>query len=232
MRKLVVKAQLQRKLQTILDHKPSINALRNPQRRVLALYFWISTTLITATSSFLITLAHLITKENDTYLAHKIATLWGKAVYKLVPFWTYEVEGRDKVFDKTYVIISNHSHLTDIWALYLTGLNFRWISKKEVFDIPFVGRGMKGCGYISLDRKCRKSRQASLVSSKKHLLDGNSMLIFPEGKRNLSPQLLQFKPGAFKLAEECKLKVLPIVISGATDLFEKGTLIPKKDISI
>ena len=67
-----------------------------------------------------------------------------------------------------------------------------------------------------------------LVSSKKHLLDGNSMLIFPEGKRNLSPQLLQFKPGAFKLAEECKLKVLPIVISGATDLFEKGTLIPKK----
>ena len=69
------KGQLQRKLQTILDHKPSINALRNPQRRVLALYFWISTTLITATSSFLITLAHLITKENDTYLAHKIATL-------------------------------------------------------------------------------------------------------------------------------------------------------------
>ena len=127
-----------------------------------------------------------------------------------------------------YVIVANHSHLADIWALYLTELNFRWVAKKELFSVPFLGSAMKSSGYIAVDRKSRSSRANSIVESKKHLENGNSMLLFPEGKRNLKKELLTFKTGAFTLSNDHNIKVLPIYIYGANSLFENKSLIPKK----
>lgn len=87
---------------------------------------------------------------------------------------------------------------------------------------------MRNAGYIAVDRKSRTSRANSIIESKKHLENGNSMLLFPEGKRNSKTELLKFKTGAFKLSSDHNIKVLPICICGAESLFIDKSLTPKK----
>ncbi len=191
-------------------------------------YFWFFVAISTITVSILIKIAAVIPSLRKTNVRHEIAIRWGKTIFGLIPFWSYKVSGKENAKDDCYVIVANHSHLTDIWALYLTELNFRWVAKKELFRVPFLGSAMKNSGYIAVDRKSRISRANSIAESKKHLDNRNSMLIFPEGKRNLKKELLTFKAGAFNLSKDHNIKVLPIYISGANSLFKDKSLIPKK----
>ena len=180
----MAKIRLQPKLLFISRKQSLASTAKSTLLFFLSTYFWSFVVVTTIFYSTLIRLTSLIPTINQQNIKHKIAIRWGRSVFRLIPFfWSFEVKGKQHLSESCYVIVANHSHLTDIWALYLTGLNFRWIAKAELFKVPFLGSAMKSAGYIPVNRRSRQSRANSIIESQNHLKSGNSMLVFPEGKR-------------------------------------------------
>lgn len=146
---------------------------------------------------------------------HKLVVAWGYiGVYLLLS--PPKVYG--KVSDKKSpaVIISNHQSQVDILiAVGFYPVDFLFMSKKEVFKIPFVGGGMKKVGYISIDRGNPRAAAMSVKEAIRRVKEGNRVLIYPEGTRsNNASKMLPFKAGALKIAAEGSIPILPIVVYG------------------
>jgi 1-acyl-sn-glycerol-3-phosphate acyltransferase len=112
--------------------------------------------------------------------------------------------------------------MADIIAVYLLGANFKWLAKSELFKVPFFGWSMALCGYIPLERGSIKSMGASLERARQYLKKGVPILIFPEGTRSETGELREFKGGAFKLALEEKVPIVPIAMTGTRHILQKG----------
>ena len=123
---------------------------------------------------------------------------------------------------RRYVVASNHLSMFDIPLLFRhLPLHGRFLSKKEVFRIPLVGQAMRTIGIIEIDRQAGgSSRQAINDGVKIAAERGYSLLVFPEGTRSRSGELLPFKKGAFRIAIDTGLPLLPVVIEG-TDRVQK-----------
>ena len=158
-------------------------------------------------------------------LAHSIATLWGK-VALLLGGVRIEVEGKEFIpAERPAIFMANHQSNFDIPILYaMLPIQFRWLAKKELFDIPFFGFAMKRAGYIPVDRADRKKAIASMGDAADRIRQGVSVIIFPEGTRSLDGNLLPFKKGGFMLALESGIPIIPIGISGSIDLMQKQSL--------
>ena len=148
------------------------------------------------------------------------------------PFWHLKVEGKENVAPgKTYVIVSNHQSLLDI-LIVLSGLprhtHFKFLAKKELFPIPFLGWHMSLAGYIPLDRKSHESGKKAMLTARHWLRKGVSVIFFPEGTRSLDGEIHSFKVGAFKLAQEEDLEILPLVIDGTGDAVPKHSWMLEK----
>ncbi len=123
------------------------------------------------------------------------------------------------------MIISNHQSLYDIFVIYgWLGIDIKWVMKKELAKIPGIGFGSKKVGHIFLDRSNSRVALESLNEAKRKLVDGTSVVIFPEGTRSKTGQLGTFKKGAFKLALDLNLPILPITILGTKDILPTGTI--------
>ncbi|SME94652.1 lysophospholipid acyltransferase family protein [Pseudobacteriovorax antillogorgiicola] len=159
---------------------------------------------------------------------HNLAGQWGRGILKMTPGWTYRIRGQQHLppSNKPLVVVANHQSSVDICALYLLGIQFRWLSKAEIFKIPFVGSGMKLAGYVPIKRGDKISHEQAFESSRQWLRQGVSMVYFPEGSRSTDGQLKPFKPGAFRLSELEKVDVLPVIIRGTKSMMAKNSLVP------
>ncbi len=121
--------------------------------------------------------------------------------------------------------MANHLSNFDIPVLlaYLP-VQFRWLAKAELFRIPIFGRGMRGCGYISIDRSNRKEAFKSLDTAAEIIRNGVSVVIFPEGTRSREFKVNNFKKGGFVLAVDSQVPVIPIFISGTWQIMSKNGL--------
>ena len=129
----------------------------------------------------------------------------------LNPFWRIKIHGLDKVDKKeTYVISPNHQSLTDICIIASTYLNLKWVSKKELTFIPFLGWIMTFGKDILLDRKDPKSQVKMMRRCEENLNHGISVAIFPEGTRSRDGELGRFRDGASLLARKTNRKILPV----------------------
>jgi len=142
-----------------------------------------------------------------------------------------DVSGRDTV-DKMNpnVFMANHlSFLDGPLLYYLIPQVVRVILKKEIFRIPFIGWSMRFVGFVPVDRKGVKSgrrsieRATRLIKTKRY-----SYLIFPEGTRSRDGKMQWFRRGAFFLAINSQVPIVPITIEGTYDLMPKGSPITKK----
>jgi 1-acyl-sn-glycerol-3-phosphate acyltransferase len=151
--------------------------------------------------------------------------IWSRINTFLTPVLV-KVSGRQNMDKKrSYVVISNHQSLYDIFVIYgWLGIDIKWIMKKELAKMPGVGFGSRKVGHIFLDRANSRVALESLNEAKKKLVDGTSVVIFPEGTRSENGQLGVFKKGAFKLAFDLGLPILPITIIGTKDVLPTGTL--------
>lgn len=159
------------------------------------------------------------------------ARLWSRAACYL-SFVRVDVEGVEN-FDrnKSYVFVANHQSIFDVFLVYgWLDSQFKWIMKKELRRIPFVGRACEAAGHIYIDRDNAKSAYRSMQLAKKKLVNGTSVTIFPEGSRTNDGSLGKFKRGAFVLANDLDLPIVPISISGAYDVLKRNTclIIPGK----
>ena len=144
----------------------------------------------------------------------------------LMPIWKIHIEGREKaVKGMTYVIISNHQSLLDILLINSLRYKFKWISKIENFNIPVIGWYLKMADYIIVDRQNEESKIEMLAKSYNFLKKGISIMIFPEGTRSLNNEIGFFKRGAFQLALQADVPILPVLIDGTGGILPKHGLI-------
>jgi 1-acyl-sn-glycerol-3-phosphate acyltransferase len=151
--------------------------------------------------------------------------IWSRLNAFLTPMFV-QVTGRENIQKgRSYVIVSNHQSLYDIFLIYgWLGIDIKWIMKKELAKMPGVGIGSKKVGHIFLDRSNPRVALESLNEAKRKLVNGTSVVIFPEGTRSKTGEIGTFKKGAFKLALDLALPVLPITLSGTKDILPTGTL--------
>lgn len=149
----------------------------------------------------------------DTLVNH-----WASLFLRIPPV-TLNVEGLEHVDpNRRYVVASNHLSQFDIPLLFhVLPLHGRFLSKKEIFRIPLVGRAMRTIGIVEIDRQAGGgSSRAAINAGVKIAADrGYSLLIFPEGTRSRDGNLLPFKKGAGRIAIDTQLPLLPVVIEGS-----------------
>lgn len=146
--------------------------------------------------------------------------IWSRLMCALI-FSTVKVEGKENLEKgQSYVFAANHTSLYDIFIIYgFIGRSFKWVMKEEIRKIPFVGAACKAAGFIFVNRKAMKQALHSMEEAKKSLTNGVSVVIFPEGTRTKTGETGKFKRGAFKIATEMNLPIVPVSISGAFNVF-------------
>ncbi len=125
--------------------------------------------------------------------------------------------------------MSNHQSMLDILVIHTLFFHFKWVSKKENLYLPFVGWNMVLNRYVTLDRASRKSFIRMMRDCQKHMVQGSSIMIFPEGTRSTDGNMRNFKDGAFRLAKQMRCPILPIVLDGTgKSLPKRGFVIKEK----
>ena len=136
---------------------------------------------------------------------------------RLNPLWTFTVSGTLPENPRNpYVVVSNHESFVDILLISHLPWEMKWLSKKEMFKIPVAGWLMHLAKDIQLDRKDPRSAAAAMKLCATRLSQRVSVMIFPEGTRSTTGNLLPFKDGAFRLAIETGVPVLPLAVHGTS----------------
>lgn len=142
--------------------------------------------------------------------------------WRIPPTWRITVEGLENVDrHQPYVIAINHNSMVDIISLYFIPLTFRWVSKREVFRIPWIGEYLYLHGDIAIERGSAEAMVKVREQGKMWIGRGVSVAIFPEGTRSKDGEIHRFKQGAFLLAKEAGVPVLPVILDGTTTVFRK-----------
>lgn len=150
---------------------------------------------------------------------------WGSLYFWTNPFWSLEITGKQHLpKDKPVVFISNHLSTIDVLVASRLFTHFKWVSKIENFKIPFIGWTMYLNKYVAIKRGGLSSIKAMMKQSLKHLENGSPVFIFPEGSRAQDGHLKPFKTGAFKIAQDANVDIVPIVLTGTDKAVPKNSL--------
>ncbi len=127
--------------------------------------------------------------------------------------------------NQSYVIVANHQSLFDIFIMYgWLGIDIRWVMKYELRKVPVLGIACKRVGHIFVNRSNTKASLESINQAKKAIINGTSVVFFPEGTRSRDGKMGKFKKGAFKLALELGLPILPVTINGTGKRLPSSTI--------
>lgn len=142
--------------------------------------------------------------------------IWSRIICTLL-FIRVRVTGRENIDKQTsYVFVANHQGSFDIFLIYgYLGRNFKWMMKKSLRKIPFVGKACEDAGHIFVDRSGPKKVLETIRLAEKTLTNGTSVVVFPEGARTFTGHMGYFKKGAFQLSDELQLPVVPLTINGS-----------------
>lgn len=187
-------------------------------------------TLLQVTVLFIVSIIVLIVTypfDKSRRWVHECSRLICFLLYDFFPFAKRTIEGAEHIDKKKpYVMVLNHNSGFDIFTAYKIPLNFRWVSKREVFWVPFMGPLLSIHGDIPIERgNPKKAMEKVSRLGKLWLKRGATVAIFPEGTRSKDGEIHNFKLGAFSLAKEAGVDILPVVMTGTTDAFKKGWLV-------
>lgn len=159
------------------------------------------------------------------FAARLTAVPWARLLTLATPMWVDVVQRHHIDPGQSYVLVSNHQSQFDILVLYgWLGVDFKWVMKEELRRVPCIGFSCDRLGHVFIDRSDHAAAIASLEAAKKKIVDGTSVIFFPEGTRSRNGRLLPFKKGAFRMAIELGLPVLPLTVSGTRDVLPAGTI--------
>ena len=153
---------------------------------------------------------------------HLYSCFWAQMYFQVHPFWRLQIEGRSKLpWTGPAVIVANHQSLGDILVLFGLYRPFKWVSKASVFKVPFIGWNMKLNDYVGLVRGNKDSIIQMMNECHAWLKKGVPVLMFPEGTRSEDGDVKVFKDGAFRLACEANVPLIPIALTGSSDTLPK-----------
>lgn len=187
---------------------------------------WFTTGLIVIgwLPSMLVLFAVTVPFDRGRYIVGRWFRMAAMLVAKTNPFWRFRTSGvQIEQPRRPYVVVANHESFADILLISHLPWEMKWMSKAEFFRIPFVGWEMRLAGDIPLRRGSPTSAGQAMSHAREVLRQRVSVMIFPEGTRSPTSELLPFKEGAFRLAIEAGVPVLPVAVAGTR------TALPKHD---
>ncbi|MFI3296450.1 MAG: lysophospholipid acyltransferase family protein [bacterium] len=152
----------------------------------------------------------------DSRCSYYPGIFWARALM-FIALIKINVVGKEN-FDpkKSYVFMSNHQSMLDIFLIYgWLNSKFKWIMKKELRKMPFVGKACAMMGHIFVDRSSAIKAKQSIQKAKEQLVGGTSIVVFPEGTRTKTGEIGKFKRGAFSIAKDTHIPIIPMTIIGA-----------------
>lgn len=166
-------------------------------------------------------------KDRTGRLPHKVARAWAR-VLLAVSGVKAVVEGVEQIVPEgSYVFASNHLSLMDtpLVIAYIPA-QFRFLAKRSLYKVPFIGGHLRRAGHIPVDREDPRAA-VKVMSAAAELIrrEGISILVFPEGSRSEDGRLQEFKEGAAYLAIKAGAPVVPIGISGTLEILPTGSVI-------
>ncbi len=172
----------------------------------------------------------LLFDRGTRWKVHQNSIRWSRAIIGFSPIWRLFVTGQENLQKgKHYIVVANHQSLLDILAVCAAvPINFKFLAKRELFQIPLMGWAMALVGYIPVDRASHKSGREAMHRITRVLKNGVSVLLFPEGTRSPDGKIHAFKMGAFKLARDNKVEILPVVVDGTGQALPKKSWLIKK----
>lgn len=127
---------------------------------------------------------------------------------------------------QSYVFVANHQGAFDIFLVYgFLNQNIKWVQKQSLRRIPFVGKASEIAGHVFVDNSSPKARARTILEVKKQIVDGVSVMMFPEGSRTKTGKLGRFHKGAFQIAIDLKLPIVPLTINGSYDVLSVNSLL-------
>ena len=150
------------------------------------------------------------------------AMIWSRLMCWLM-LLPVRVEGRENLQAHTsYVFVANHQGPYDIFLIYgFLGRNFKWMMKKSLGQLPLIGRACRSAGHIMVDKSGPRGIQHTCEQGRRVLHGGTSLVVFPEGARTFTGHMGIFRRGAFQLADELQMSVVPITINGSFDVLSR-----------
>ncbi|HIS34625.1 MAG TPA: 1-acyl-sn-glycerol-3-phosphate acyltransferase [Candidatus Avirikenella pullistercoris] len=146
---------------------------------------------------------------------HQASCFLSMMIIRICPLWSIHVSGKEFIDKKqSYVIVSNHQSMLDIPLMVNVPLNFKWVSKKEVYKMPIFGWVLWLRDDIGIERGGLTSTKKMLYKCKHFIEKGLSIVIYPEGTRSKTGRVNAFKEGGFIVAKSSNVPILPVVIDG------------------
>lgn len=196
---------------------------------IYSVFLWIFFLITSVIMIIIDMIIWLLTSWFDRRLVilHLFSCFWGSLYIWFNPLWRVRIKGRRNIpWRRSCVIVSNHQSMLDILVLYHLFVPYKWVSKKENFNIPIIGWNMRLNDYLEIERGKLNSLDRLMKKARKILEMRSSVLIFPEGTRYPGGHLGPFKEGAFKMALDNRVDIVPIVLDGtAKALPKKGAIL-------
>ena len=147
---------------------------------------------------------------------------WAQFIIRILML-PVKVEGRENlVKGQSYVFVANHQGAFDIFLIYgFLCRNFKWMMKRQLRQMPFVGKACEAAHHIFVDKRGASKIRATYDSARQTLQGGMSLVVFPEGARSFTGHMGVFKRGAFMLADDIELPVVPLTINGSFDIMPR-----------
>ncbi len=192
-------------------------------RRIISWINLLCSTIILSTVAIIVSFF-----DNKGPGAHLVGRFWAGCHLKVSGIKVV-VKGLEHLTNPPYVFMCNHQSALDIYTLQaFLPYSFKWIAKRQLFKIPFIGWAMGRTGYISIDREKPREALKTMEEAAQKIRNGMNIVIFPEGTRSVDGTLLPFKKGGFTLALRAMVPIVPIGIYGTSRLQPKGSFIPKE----
>jgi 1-acyl-sn-glycerol-3-phosphate acyltransferase len=195
-------------------------------QKLLNLWAWTVVVVALFFGYFLMLLVFLITRpfDRDRYITGRLFRIIGASTVRLNPLWSFRTEGV-RISDprRPYVAVANHESYADIFLIAHLPWEMKWLAKEQVFKVPFLGWMLALAGDIRLKRGAKESIVIAMAECGEKLRRKLSVMIFPEGTRSADGSLLPFKDGAFRLAIENGVAILPIAVAGTRRAMAKHT---------
>ena len=196
-------------------------------RALTSLLVWVAWELLVILWTPVVAIALLATGwwDRPRWIAGRVFRFGARLLVALNPYWSVRVEGRIPARDvHPFVAVSNHESLADIILIGTLPWDMKWLSKSSIFRVPFLGLMMRMAGDVGVQRGEVASRAAAFTALKRWLERGASVMLFPEGTRSRTAEMLPFKNGAFRLAIETGLPILPLAVHGTRTAIRKGSM--------
>lgn len=192
------------------------------------LYLWLIAVPFLGISTFLIgvPLTVLSFFGLGDWCSRTLAVLWARSNAFMLGM-RVSIDGLQHLEEgQSYVLTANHLSQVDILLIYgFLPVEFKWVLKKELLAVPIIGAACAAMGHVVVDRSNSQAAVASIQAVSKRLQNGMCIMFFPEGTRGTAEgNLLPFKRGAFRLAADLQLPVLPMSISGTGRLLPTGSV--------